>query len=255
MFVFSGVLETLFSGLVDLLRERPARRPLMMIIASLVAAISVAALAAQQRLYPEVPPVVQIAVGLIGLAGFAVLLATVFSYTSVTVPTLTNELEPIHAERLEIEEKLRGEDETDVYSSLELNLNHLSEYYTINKSQARASFRMGVLSVLLGLCAILVGVGLLYRSGDGNLTVATLSAVAGLLAQFIGGSCFYLYKKSQDQTNRFYDGLTSIQGRMLAIRLCDQIQDSDLRDVTRQSLIRQLAGIKQGRENRKNAVH
>jgi hypothetical protein len=124
-------------------------------------------------------------------------------------------------------------------ASLELNLNQLREYYVINKSQARSSFRMGVASVLLGLSAILVGVGLVYAGGGGktHIGVAVVTAVAGLLAQFIGASCFYLFNKAQEQSIHYYDRLTELQGTLLAVQLAGSITKTDLADATRQEIV------------------
>jgi hypothetical protein len=107
-----------------------------------------------------------------------------------------SKLTSIFDQRKELEQKLEKEEEKDqeediLSTSLELNLNQLREYYAINKKQSKSSFRMGVVSVLLGLIAILIGVGFLYARPDteGNVQIATVTAVAGLLGQFIGGSC------------------------------------------------------------------
>lgn len=131
-------------------------------------------------------------------------------------------------------------------TSLRLNLNELREYYLINKSQARTSFWVGVLAVILGLGAILVGVGLLFAgaSQKHHIAVATLTAVAGLLGQFIGGTCLYMFKKSQDQSTHYYDRLTELQGILLAVRLAETITKEDAADKTRQQIIAALIGKK-----------
>lgn len=129
-------------------------------------------------------------------------------------------------------------------TDLQLNLNELREYYLINKSQARTSFVIGVIAVLLGLGAILVGVGLLFAGSaqKHHIAVATVTAVAGLLGQFIGGSCLYLFNKAQDQSSHYYDRLTELQGILLAVRLAGTINTGGLADTTRQQII--LALIK-----------
>ncbi len=124
-------------------------------------------------------------------------------------------------------------------TNLELNLNELKEYYVINKSQARTSFIVGVTAVILGLATILVGVGLVYAGGGqkDHIEVATATAVAGLLGQFIGGSCFYLFNKSQDQSAHYYDRLTELQGTLLAVRLAGAITDEKVANATRQHIV------------------
>jgi len=127
-------------------------------------------------------------------------------------------------------------------TNLQLNLTELREYYLINKSQARTSFWVGVLAVLLGLGAILVGVGLLFAgsSQKHHIAVATVTAVAGLLGQFIGGTCLYMFKKSQDQSTHYYDRLTELQGILLAVRLAETITQANDANKTRQEIIAAL---------------
>jgi hypothetical protein len=235
--MFGSLYEDAYSLSVDLLRRHPTVQKAVFV--GCLIALTVGA--GYGRPFDSAEPPRQ-AAAVLFLAGLVVLGPVLRSFIGRPVQTLAGELEPIRAERKEIEERLQGESEPDVYSSLDLNLNHLSEYYAINKSQARASFRMGVTSVLLGLVVLIFGVGLIYRGTDSQVTVAMLSTIAGVLSQFIGGSCFYLYKKAQDQSGHFYDQLTKLQGTMLAVRLCEQLSTVEIRDATLQSLIDKLVG-------------
>ena len=175
-------------------------------------------------------------------------LANVRQQQSVSY-VLGDQLRELSEERKTLEQRLAdqsgseaqrtpGEEKELFGANLELNLNQLKEYYVINKSQARSSFRMGVTAVLLGLVAILVGVGLLYAGGGqrNHIGVAIATAVAGLLGQFIGGSCFYLFNKAQDQSVHYYDRLTELQGTLLAVHLVESITNPELADVSRQQI-------------------
>jgi hypothetical protein len=158
----------------------------------------------------------------------------------------------IRVQRKDLEDKLRQNDSPGVewFDSLELNLNHLSEYYALNKSQSRNSFRMGVGAVMAGGVALLVGVALLYHDPRG-ISAGTFTSIGGVVIQFIGGSCFYLYNKSRVQIEFFYQKLNSLQGNMLAVRLCEQIEDPALRDQVRRDIVNKLVGSKPTRSDAK----
>jgi hypothetical protein len=107
--------------------------------------------------------------------------------------------------------------------NIRLSLNQLIEYYTINKAQARNSFRLSVVATILGLLTILGGIWLFFGTKDetigGSITVA-----AGAVAELIGGSAFFLYNKTTKQLNYFYANLVRSQDTMLSVALSDQLE-------------------------------
>src|SRR5690349_11969523 len=58
-------------------------------------------------------------------------------------------------ERIEAEEKFKAS--PDTYAALDLDAKRLNEYYTINQSQARSSFRWAIFSMVVGLGTIIAG--------------------------------------------------------------------------------------------------
>ncbi len=138
-------------------------------------------------------------------------------------------------------EKLQGRmgEQPDVFEIIQLSLSQLTEYYTINKSQARKSFNFSVIAIAAGLVTIIGGVWLIYSKTLG-ISVGTISAVSGLLLQFFGGANFYIYNKSLNQMNYFYDRLMQMQDAMLSIKVGDQISESVLKDKVKQHIVSQL---------------
>lgn len=123
----------------------------------------------------------------------------------------------------------------DVFDVIQLSLSQVTEYYTINKSQARKSFNFSVFAVFLGLATVIGGVWLMYYKRLGS--VGTISAVSGLLLQFLGGANFYIYNKSLVQMNYFYDHLMRIQDTMLSINVGEQIQSVESRDKIKAQIV------------------
>jgi hypothetical protein len=153
------------------------------------------------------------------------------------VPIADTELAPIRKEREEIRDRIK-EREPDIFDTIQLNLNQLSEYYTINKSQARNSFTASMTAIVIGFITIIFGIWIFYFGAQPNLTY--LSVAGGILAQFIGGAYFYLYNKSLAQLNFFFERLTTVQDTMLSIKLCDQILEAPVKMKVLEQLIFQI---------------
>jgi hypothetical protein len=127
----------------------------------------------------------------------------------------------------------------DVFQIVQLTLSQLIEYYTINKSQARKSFNFSVIAIAAGLVTVLGGVWLIYSKKLG-ISVGAISTISGLLLQFFGGANFYIYNKSLNQMNYFYDRLMQMQDAMISIKVGDQISDTQLKDEVKKHISFQL---------------
>lgn len=171
------------------------------------------------------------AIGLV--TGFILRTGRLFKMAGIEV-----ELQPIREQRRVIEERMKDSQGSgsapDILNVVQLGLNQLTEYYTINKSQARNSFTASLAAVVLGFLTLVVAYFLALR----NRQVATVTALSGILLQFLGGAYFYLYNMSLKQLNFFYGELVKLQDTMLAIKLCDELGDG--KDRVREALIMAL---------------
>jgi hypothetical protein len=149
------------------------------------------------------------------------------------------ELGPIRHQGTEIRQRLAAQRQPDVFDTVQLGLNQLEEYYTINKGQARDSFRFSILAVVAGLVTVLGGIWLFYLKKL-DAPFAAVSAVTGVMLQFIGGVGFYLYKKSVEQLGHFYDRLVRMQETMLAVALCEQIKDDSRKESLKERMVLEL---------------
>jgi len=180
----------------------------------------------------RVAPMVAVVAGFLGFLGLA-------AYTGVKVKGggLRIELESLREERQTIQERLLEKPKADIIDTIQLNLNQLSEYYVINKSQARNSFRFSVFAVVTGLLTLLAGVWFFYLQPTPNIEMTVISGVAGVLIQFIGAAYFYLYRKSLEQLNFFFGQLVKMQDTMLSVKLCEQISPEEKQVALRERII------------------
>jgi hypothetical protein len=146
----------------------------------------------------------------------------------------------LREERHKIQKRLAEKPKPDVLDTIQLSLNQLTEYYAINKSQARNSFSFSVFAVIVGLATLIGGIWFFYLTEKQNIQLATISGIAGVLIQFIGGAYFYLYRRSLDQLNYFFNQLVKMQDTMLSIRLCEQIVPKERQNELRETVILRL---------------
>lgn len=178
-----------------------------------------------------------IPIALLILSGLALL--SVFTSFLVRDSQITAErLKELDDEKKFLLEKTQNE--SNIIDFVRLNLNQLDEYYTINKIQSRNSFRLSVLTIVLGTSAIIFSIFYtLYNNEYSNITIIT--AVAGALMEFIGATSIMLYKESMKSISSFYIRLTQLQNIMLAIELSNALKD-DKKDRETSKIISTLIG-------------
>ena len=147
------------------------------------------------------------------------------------------ELNSLHEERSKIRERITKTEKPNILDTIQLNLNQLSEYYTINKSQARNSFRFSVFAIVSGLATIIAGIWFFYLQENPNIGLTTISSISGVLIQFIGGAYFYLYRKSLEQLNFFFSQLVKMQDTMLSVKLCEEVSSEEKQIELRERVI------------------
>ncbi|RNJ46932.1 hypothetical protein DNR46_03400 [Mesorhizobium japonicum] len=125
----------------------------------------------------------------------------------------------------------------DIMDDINLSLAQLVEYYVINKGQAKSSFRVSLMAIVVGFVTIIAGVWLSYTGQLENQNPAYLSVLAGVIFQFIGGAYFYLYSRSLIQLNFFFSRLAMMQDTMLAVRLCETLPEGRERNSVLERLI------------------
>jgi hypothetical protein len=142
-------------------------------------------------------------------------------------------------EREKAEKKF--EETKTVEDALKLDLTKLNEYYVINQSQARSSFRWAVFSMLLGFGTIISGIWLFYfRGGQPDTFMASLSTAAGCVVNLVSALFLYLHSKIQAHALHYYDQLSRLQNLLIAIRIVEAHEDPAARQDSRNVIIREL---------------
>lgn len=238
----------LFSGIVglyiDYLRKNKKIRTVLTAGLSILVFAITALRIFSKHLFNE--KIIQDANELIGISIFLsslILLLTIASYTKIKIRSgkIGIELDGIRKEREELQKKF-SQKQDDVFNTIQLSLNQLKEYYTINLSQARSSYRWSIAAIIVGIITLLVGIWFFYFNTNPNISLAVISGISGVIIEFIGASNIYIYNKSLKQLNLYFKELITIQDTMLAIELCDKIEDVDKKTQIKEKIILSLMG-------------
>ena len=125
--------------------------------------------------------------------------------------------------------------------ALNLDFKRLSEYYAINQSQARSSFRWAKFSMLGGFATIIVGIWLFYfRPIQPDKFMSTLSAATGCLISIVSGLFLRLHSQTQDRALRYFEPLARLQRLSLAMRLVDAHNEPSEQTQARNLVIQEL---------------
>lgn len=177
---------------------------------------------------------------LIGGIGLLESIAAYLPPESIPPFLYRQEMREIREEREEIKGRSAQKQKTDLFDTVQLSLNEIREYCVLNKKQAWSSFGFGVFAILLGLATLVYGVGKFYEGASPNVTMASLVSVSGILIQFLGGTCLYLYRTTLKQGNFYFAHLVQMQDMMLAIKLCGETADETKRSALQEKIIDSL---------------
>lgn len=179
--------------------------------------------------------------GLIFIILFFLITIASYSKVEITSGKIEIDLDGIRKEREEIKRKF-SQKQDDVFNTIQLSLNQLTEYYTINLSQARSSYRWSIAAIIVGIITLFFGIWFFYFGVNPKIDLAIISGISGTILEFIGASNIYIYNKSLKQLNIYFRELITIQDTMLAIELCDKIEDSDKKTQIKEKIILSLMG-------------
>ena len=227
--------------LIEVLKRNPPVRRAIVAL-SLAALVLAGSLALSATLFGWPLPIEQISPVLAPIAGISafMLFIGLAAYVGLKVKgggVLRLELQSLHEERKRITERLADTPKPDILDTIQLSLNQLNEYYTINKSQARNSFTFSVFAIVVGLATLVGGIWIFYFGESPRVELTAITSIAGVLSQFIGGAYFYLYRRSQEQLNFFFEQLVKMQDTMLSVKLCEQVQPPERQVELREKII------------------
>lgn len=210
------IIESIF---IEWLQKNPKKRRNILIILCILSILSIiGGITVHYQKYDE------------SIEITCVILFIISGYTSLMIlrsyknSNQIEELINVRSERNEIIQRISQETKKNgITDIILLNLNRLSEYYTINLTQAKNSYRYSIIGVCIGTLIFIYCIWSFIGNDNPNITVTIIGSIMGIITDFIAASYFYLYKKSIVQLNMYFKELIKIQDTMLAIELCNKI--------------------------------
>lgn len=239
-----GIYEDLLSLYIETLRKHKRLRNAMVIILTLILLVSISLLVFRQDIFPP-DKVGNAKNGTIAAIIFssAFLILSLLSYSNYTFKDIDSifDIEGLRKEREEIKERIQKQ-ENNVLDTIQLSLNQLQEYYTVNLNQAKSSYRWSITVIIAGFITLITGVWMFYFQKNANITLTIISGISGVLLEFIGAANIYIYNKSIKQLNTYFSELIKIQDTMLAIELCEGLEDEPKKLIIKEKIILTLMG-------------
>jgi hypothetical protein len=126
--------------------------------------------------------------------------------------------------------------------ALKVDLTRLQEYYAMNQSQGRSSFRWAKMSMFIGFATIIGGIWLFYFRNvqQPDKFMAALSTAAGCVVSLVSGLFLHLYSKTQDRSLIYSEKLARMQKLYVAIRLVEAHSNPEQQTDARNFVIKEL---------------
>jgi hypothetical protein len=121
----------------------------------------------------------------------------------------------------------------------ELSKAQLDQYVERNLSQVRQIFIITVGVMAAGFTLVVWGA---YRAFDGQVQIAIVTAVSGVITQAIGATFLFVYRSTIRVANDYAGTLERINAVGMAVTIVDQIPDSKIDEKTkaRVDLVKQI---------------
>lgn len=227
-------------GVIEFVRTRPVLRIILAALGIGIAAAGVATFFVSRGSSSSFPKTT----GLFEFGGIAIAATSCLWAATVSGPrfklVLSFEPEKAKEELREAEEEF--EDSNEPEDALKVDLARLNEYYIMNQSQVRSSFRWAKFSMVVGFITIIAGIWLFYfRAVQPDKFMAGISTAAGCVVNLVSGLFFYLCFKMQERATSYYEQLSQLQKLYVAIRMVDSYEPSEqtrARDLVLQELLR-----------------
>jgi hypothetical protein len=99
-----------------------------------------------------------------------------------------------------------------------INNSSVEAYVNQSRSQAEASFLLSRRVAIAGFTLLVasIGFGLVSELTANSLSVAYLAGISGVVTEFIAGVFFWIYNRTLQQINLFYEGMMTQQQDALA---------------------------------------
>lgn len=177
------------------------------------------------------------------LVAFAITLYWILKIVDVRSET---KLDKKQKEYLEQVQKLEGDkslSDKDALELMKLNLSNINEYYIWSQKQAKSAFNAAIATCSVGFLLVVAAVLIPIVRRDFNSTISFISFLSGAITEIIGGTIFFVYRKSLAQLNYYHKALHEDQRFLSSVNLIKKFHDENMGDEMLKEIIQSAIDI------------
>lgn len=163
--------------------------------------------------------------GIAGTFYFGFFFAFLSARRNVRRRNLAIELESLKAKRNTIRPLQENQSVTHFDRLVDININNLSDYYSMVKEHTNKSFFASIFAGGIGFLLIITGLLIGFTDLKNSNVIAYISSGSGIIIEFISGVFFWLYSKTTQQLKGYHDSLVNIQNVLLSFKVIEDTED------------------------------
>jgi hypothetical protein len=182
---------------------------------------------------------------MMGFTGAVAIIGIIVAFFASFVDTyLTVQKTRKTEQQVELIESKAQQQPTKVSFAWDLARIKLEQYFDRNLNQVKWIFVVAVGVMVAGFSFVMYGVTLVLNQPV-NIKVALVSAVSGIITQFIGVTFMVIYRSTLAQAGSYMSILERINSVGMAVQILDSIDDEngELKNKTRAELVHLLLAI------------
>lgn len=180
------------------------------------------------------------------LATFLGMVVSIFKIAKNAETDSETKLEKKQEKYLEQVQKLEGDKDLPDRDALELikvNLANINEYYIWSQKQAKSAFNTAIATCGVGFLLVVAAVLIPIIRQDFNSTISFISFLGGAITEVIGGTIFFVYRKSLSQLNYYHKALHEDQRFLSSVNLIKKFHDENMGDEMLKEIIQSAIDI------------
>ncbi len=131
----------------------------------------------------------------------------------------------------------------DALELIKVNLANINEYYIWSQKQAKSAFNTAIATCGVGFLLVVAAVLIPIVKQDFNSTISFISFLGGAITEVIGGTIFFVYRKSLTQLNYYHKALHEDQRFLSSVNLINKFHDKNMGDEMLKEIIQSAIDI------------
>ncbi|WP_291633037.1 hypothetical protein [Clostridium sp.] len=160
------------------------------------------------------------------------------------IVNLSDDLENLQQKKTYYLQVLKLDQAPTYFDSLvNINVDNLSDYYTLVKVHTNKSFMLCCMSCISGFILIILGLVVIFLNKNLE-NISYIVTASGIIVEVISGLFFYLYNKTVRQLKDYHDSLLNVQNILLSFKLIESTSNDIEKFAMIKSMIDFLVGKK-----------